>query len=250
MIGQNNGNDFEWLLIHHTNENTFSKIPPPIQGTFSTIDNQIGGTARLSAEKLGGKGLKKKADIAIRTEKGQEIRISVKKGSGNSVHQESVSDFIHFLNSEGASQSQLEQLLFFHWGDGTLDGSGSVDSRLNAIEIRKKYPKTIIEIDSIFNSCKRAIIERVLLGTGDVSARPTHLLYSSHCELSNIKIAKMEKVVKFHLEIENQTLKVGNLNFQAYQRCLQGQEMTSSKNRNDIQFKWPGLSIDIGQING
>ena len=63
MIGQNNGNDFEWLLIHHTNENTFSKIPPPIQGTFSTIDNQIGGTARLSAEKLGGKGLKKKADI-------------------------------------------------------------------------------------------------------------------------------------------------------------------------------------------
>lgn len=81
-----------------------------------------------------------KPDMIIKYE-GQIKNISIKIGNGNSVHQEKISEFIEYCKKLGVNQETIDDLLFFHWGDGTLDGSAPVSERRSAKEIISSYPE-------------------------------------------------------------------------------------------------------------
>ena len=51
--------------------------------------------------------------------------ISVKSGRSDSMHFESIKDFIIFLRKFGISIQTQKTILFFHYGEGTLDGTGN-----------------------------------------------------------------------------------------------------------------------------
>jgi hypothetical protein len=74
--------------------------------------------------------------------------------------------------------------------------------------------------------------------------------YFEDKKLKDLQIMSMSKVINHHVSIKNmhKDLKIGNLTFQNYQRCLKGQEKNSNKNRNDIQFKWSGIAEDLKKI--
>lgn len=75
--------------------------------------------------------------------------ISCKMGTGNSVHQERISDFNEFISRTlKASKDICDEFSFFIWADGTLDGTGSTEkdsegniiSRFTSSEYKRKYP--------------------------------------------------------------------------------------------------------------
>ena len=68
--------------------------------------------------------------------------VSVKTGSGNSIHQERLEPFIEMLKDKYfISDSIANSIKFFIWGDGTYDGSGLKENRLSSSELIKKYPE-------------------------------------------------------------------------------------------------------------
>ena len=75
-------------------------------------------------------------------------RISIKKGTGNSVHQEKVDVFVEFLESINISNETINKLLKFHWGDGTSDGTGS--QRISSSDYKQQFPE---EIEMINKDC-------------------------------------------------------------------------------------------------
>ncbi|MDQ7084219.1 MAG: hypothetical protein Q9M36_04475 [Sulfurovum sp.] len=89
---------------------------------------------------------------------------SIKKGTGNSIHQEPIEAFLEFLaQNYGIDEEMKDNLRLFIWGDNTLDGKGNVSDRLSAPQFKKNYPQIIDAIQSFFNTIKTPLIKRFLI---------------------------------------------------------------------------------------
>ena len=88
----------------------------------------------------------KKQDIQIVIES-SIYNVSVITGSGNSIHQEKLEPFISMLQKNYSIADDLaNDIRFFVWGDGTIDGSGLKKNRMSANKIKKDYPTLIKNI--------------------------------------------------------------------------------------------------------
>ena len=250
-LGQNDGFKIENWIIQEINGRRLSDVSVELQKIIKVMGYAISIADSFSAFKKEGRGLAKKTDITI-FKNGQPFsRLSVKSGSGNSVHQENIFQFVEFLNAIGANKNEIDALLFFHWGDGTRDGSGRVTNRLNAREIKSRFPEVISVVDGLIEKFKIQIVTRALQGDID-GTEPEYLLYCGNSESKQrFLVSSLAKVIEFHNQIpeESSTIKIGNLNLQNWNRCLMGQENTSHKHRNDIQFKWVSMLRDMEKLS-
>lgn len=127
----------------------------------------------ITAKKYAGKD---KADLSVILD-GKESKISVKKGSGNSVHQEPIEGFINFLSKEIENDKTVfDNIRHFIWGDETLDGKGSKENRISASTYKKKYPKKVTSVQNYLEKHKAVLIERFLI-SGSVSNNKIDYLY-------------------------------------------------------------------------
>jgi len=250
VIGQNKGFSHEDILKNKIDNSKFSEIESNIQTVLKFIKTNVKIDGRFKAFKKEGKGLAKKTDLFITLDDIEFCRLSIKSGTGNSVHQENIYQFSKFLKEFGIKEQLIRDLLFFHWGDGTYDGSGKQIDRKNAVYLKKEFPEKIASIQKIFTSVKKEIIERALIGEKN-GTEPNYVIYFEDKNLNGLQIMDMGQVIKHHISLKNMhnDLKIGNLTFQNYQRCLDGQERTTNKNRNDIQFKWTGIASDMKKMS-
>lgn len=177
-----------------------------------------------------------KPDLIIKFA-GRRQNISIKSGQGNSVHQEKIQEFVKYAkNSLNASPEVLEALLFFHWGDGTLDGSAPVSRRLKAREIIEKYLEKVAKIQEFFNQHVDQLLERFLsTGTADIS----HVDWIYYGDYQNGDWHSIDEVYRHLKPNSGKILSVGGLNYQTYGRSLHG---TDDNRRQDIQLKWSNMA--------
>lgn len=104
-----------------------------------------------------------KPDIEFEIENSTSM-ISVKKGTSNSIHQENVSTFLDYC-TEYLDMSDLEKnsLLYFLYGDGTLDGTGDISDRLSGNEVKKVYAEQIAIVNNFFSNHVYDLAERFLV---------------------------------------------------------------------------------------
>ncbi len=249
VVGQNSGNKVERALIRAIDGKRFGEISPSVQRMLISIDASLSSCDELfHARKASGAGLRRKADLVFECGANQFANPSVKSGAGNSVHQENIHEFVGFLKGLGVAEPAIVEVYRFHWGDGTLDGTGRVEQRINAREIRSKFPNTVRVIGEVFDEHQIAIVARALTGLASETA-PSHLVYTDDETLSGLLAVPMPDVISFNSHKQSDAdLLVGRLLFQNYGRCLQGQDLVSNKTRNDIQFKWPKLAEDLLEI--
>ena len=116
----NDGFINEYDLINYINDNQFidynSNIKNFLKFTFGISFNP---NLTFNAKKITGQ---QKPDFSI-THNGITKYISVKKGSGNSVHQERIDVFFPFIENV-LDTNLLNYLKLFHFGDDTTDDSG------------------------------------------------------------------------------------------------------------------------------
>lgn len=250
-IGQNNGFKIENWIIDQINNKKLSEIHPDLQQVITAMGYGIAIDDSFSALKKEGRGLTKKSDVTVLKNLAPFTRLSVKSGSGNSVHQENIHQFAAFLRNIGAKENEIQALLFFHWGDGTQDGSAPVSSRMDSRQIKTNHPEVIAAVDALFERFKLQIVARAMRGDLD-GTEPQYLMYGGIAKTKKLfLVTSIEKVLEFHngLPADSPTIQIGHLNFQNYHRCLQGQDLTSNKTRNDVQFKWTNMIRDMAQLS-
>ena len=231
----------------------FINMLPVIKNILKLKSDNISNDIIFRCEKNEGKGLGKKTDLEISAEGEIVCRLSIKSGKSNSVHQENINSFVDFLKTLGAKKNQVDALLFFHWGDTSYDGSISEDNiklRMGSREIIKKYPHIIKTINQLFNEHSEPILNRVFRGS-NTNSKPDILIYTNNYLLQDIAFAPIVDIINYQKTINTsgKNIQLGNLTFQNWNRCLNGQELTSTKNRNDIQFKFSKLYNDLLEIN-
>ena len=162
-----------------------------------------------------------KPDIIIEINNKRK-NVSIKKGSGNSVHQEDIDLFMDFLTTLDISEEAKIELLKYHWADGTTDGSGKI--RVSSAEYKAEHQKEIDLINSELN--KRDVVYYGTINEGHWATKDEIIKYM----LNN----------KFAIN----SIHFGPLTYQIWNRCLNFNPNTENR-RNVMQVKWGSLERDL-----
>ena len=187
-----------------------------------------------------------KPDLVVQVN-GISKNISVKIGSGNSVHQENISLFTNFLNYIGISQQLIFELLKYHWGDDTLNGTGK--TRVSSKEYKQKHPKEIELLNTEINKKEylNKFVNRFLFQGKSSEYDIVDTLYYGNCELGHW--ASRDEIINY-INSENfnsDAIHFGPLNYQVWNRCLNFNPNTENR-RQVMQIKWPNLLQDLLNI--
>lgn len=238
----NNSSGFqnESNLVTALNGRIFSDLNSNLQNLiFCSFLNKNGVISCFS------RGGNNKSDLIIKIGN-EEHTFSIKKGSGNSVHQEPVNTFLIYLEKNfSLSIYTKNNILKFIWGDGTTDGSGMVCDRLSAKKFTKKYPEVVDDIKDFFDKIKKELINRfVITGVGGVS--PAEFIYYGDVSCGFCCSSKnaLEWLSNNH---SDGAIPVGRLTFQAWNRNINGGNKSEHK-RGVIQLKWGKVKDDIKKI--
>ena len=177
----------------------------------------------------------------------QSKMISVKKGSGNSVHQENVDLFMDFLTSLNVDINVKIELLKYHWSDGSTDGSGKI--RVSSSEYKRANQRQIELINKELNepNILRKIVNRILFQGKNNNYDRAEYIY--HGNVNNGKWASDKEVFQYieNNEFDINSVHFGPLTYQIWNSCLNHNPRTENR-RNVMQSKWGSLMIDLINI--
>ena len=186
-----------------------------------------------------------KPDLRIKINK-KAYLISVKKGTGNSLHQEPIKTFTDYIKKiKGCDEEIINSIKYYIWGDNTYDGTGTIAERMNAMYLKKYYPEILTKIQDFFNLNKRTLIDRFIkYGTKRESEYAQFMYYGT---VSNGIIRPIDNVAEYLSKISKPILSVGGLTFQAWNRNINGGNK-SEKKRGVIQLKWGNINKELSNV--
>lgn len=185
-----------------------------------------------------------KPDIYITC--GKQIKfISIKSGKTDSVHFEKIKDFILFLRKHGVSKETQKTILLFHYGDGTLDGSGKIRKPFNEliIDLKERIEKANLELNSAL-IIEQTFLRACIKGNEYRSNSVDYFYYGD--ENYGVYISK-EKLLSFILRKRNYSYyspHIGPMTIQPYLRDINYKSKNTFK-RDYVQIKWHYFLADI-----
>ncbi|WP_417881658.1 hypothetical protein [Xanthomarina gelatinilytica] len=236
-----NGFDNENQIINTINSVPFDNLSSDLKNALIKMNG--GNTPKvLSAKKYGGSN---KADLSI-TIDGNVYFVSVKKGSGNSIHEEFVEDFIVYLKKNiEENQTVFDDLRHFVWCDGTLDGSGEFKDRMDLKTYKNKFNSKVINIQKYFDKHNEKLINRFLIGGAEKST--TDIDFLLYGNIDKCQIISRKRLIEKAISIKKKPISISYLTFQVYNRRLTYIEKQEFR-RGKIQLKWGTLQNDIKNI--
>lgn len=250
MIGQNDGFENEKQLVVALNEKQIQRLSAYQQEFIKAIYQNVSDKDVVQAKKVGGIGYKPDIEIEVN---GKKHFLSVKKGGGNSVHQEKIELFIHYCMSElNMSESERDSLLMYLYGDGTIDGDSLPEERLKDQELIDTFKDEIKTVQDFLNRNKRNLLERFLIygRMGEKKGIKADYLY--HGDATNGVWCPLNyDAIDYLVDQPNSDkspLAIGPLTLQVWNRNLDGKPEMENR-RHSIQIKWSSCKKDIEKIN-
>ncbi|MBE6449562.1 MAG: hypothetical protein E7013_02555 [Alphaproteobacteria bacterium] len=171
--------------------------------------------------------------------------ISLKCGSGNSVHQEKFEMFLNFLENIDFPQEAISLLKYYHYADGTDNDTGTM--RLSSREYIHQNPEKIKKLNTFLNSEKfvKKILDRVLfIGKSD-EYETAEFLY--HGSLASGLWASRDELLTNLPVINESSVNVAFLTYQPWGRN-QDFSAVHPDRRYVSQFKFGSCSETLKEI--
>lgn len=243
IMGFKNEND----IIKAINKKRYFRLNNNLKYNLKKVFEVISPFARFYAKKCEEKYCK--PDIVI-THKNRTVYVSIKSGHSTTIHEEYLRSFILFLRENGISTETQKTIILFHYGDGTLNGTGK--KRLSHSEITISLASRIKTANIELNSNKDLIknfVNRVLFDGNKDFKEKADCIYHGKVELGIICTKKqiMQHITKKNYAHLN-NLHIGPIMFYPYARYLDFRD-TSPQKRNIVQFSWPNLVADLEYIS-
>lgn len=250
MSSNRHGFSNEENIANYLNNQKFFNLNENMQNFLCFIfERQISANETILSDltqKIEGKN--PKPDIWIKIS--NEIKlVSVKEGSGNSVHQEPFKDFCKFLEDINVSEETVNHLKLYHYGDDTLDGNG--EARLSTSDIKTKYQSKILSVNTELNSPDTLIkiLYRVLFA--GVFKKPIIVDAVYHGSVDNGVYANREEIIDYLIDNANVS-EMSGIRFSelTYQPWTRDQHRTAAhpERRYVMQVKWGSMTNCIRTI--
>lgn len=233
------------IIDYINSSSTFDNLNPNMQNFVAFLFNGINlnGSSLLASTSQRGT----KPDLSI-TINGITKYVSVKKGSGNSVHQEALSQFVSFLKENRISNQNILWLKEFHYGDGSIDGNGGTRIKSNAWiknNLSKAKALNIAFSNKVF---LRNLIMRTLF-VGNIPNAPTADCIF-HGTINSALWASRDEIIEYlisHNIITRSSIHFSHLTYQVWNRNIDRNPNTENR-RHIIQLKWQTISNDLKSI--
>jgi len=183
--------------------------------------------------------------------------VSCKMGTGNSVHQERISDFNEFISTTlNATKEICNEFSFFIWADGTVDGTGSTEkdnegniiSRFTSTEYKRNYPERREMLLNFLKLNERALLERFLF----VGRHNSIVDYIYHGTNENGVWLSKEEILDYLIKNSElnkdsyrATLPIGRMTLQAWNISRKG---NTEDKRGEIQAKYGKMKEDFSDM--
>lgn len=170
-----------------------------------------------------------------------KINISIKSGDNISAHEELLEQFVAFLSTIGITNRTIKIIKFYHYGDGTTDGSG--DSLLDLKYMQFKYSNYIMQANCELNNNKNYmnIIDRILFSGKFNQNHSIDFIYYGTDKIGFL--LSKEQIINYLVKQKSM-----------YLNCLHVGPFTyqpASRKTNKVkycQFKWKSLLSDITKM--
>lgn len=249
MKGKNDGIQNEIEIVAALNEKQVKRLPEIHRKFLQEMSPELPDDTVVYAEKIGGQGYK--PDVQIELNK-KRWNVSVKTGSGNSVHQEKTEYFIHYcMRFLDMTEQEKNSLLLYLYGDGTTDGDSDAENRLKDEELSQVFESEIKDVQMFLNRNKRALIERFLVYGRQGKQKKIKADFLYHGDVNNgVWCPLDEDTISYLAEItvNNAQLSIGPLSFQVWNRNLQAKSNLEDR-RHSIQIKWVSCKTNIISTN-
>ena len=190
-----------------------------------------------------------KPDIMV-TYKNKTLGISIKSNNSELVHCEQLSVFVDVLRSEGISEETIKTLQLFHYGDGTIDGTGK--ERLGYSEIKYRLLDRIKKANQELNASDERIIRimnRCMFDGVREDAEKADAIYIG--DVNYGVIATKEQIRRYTHGSKwsfYENFHIGPLILKPHARYV-GKQVRNEKFRNQIDLYWPKLQSDLDFIS-
>lgn len=198
----------EKLIVKALNKKRLKDLNPNLKKFVKDIceDNKISFSDDMVIECEIEKNNNYKQDFYITVE-GNKFGISMKMGTGNSVHQEKIEDFIEWISKNSRVKMTREikdSLRFFSWADGSVDGSakierddhGNIIGRFGTREFKKNFPQKRKQIQEFLQNNAYIIINKVIF----VGKYNSNVQYVYHGTPSNGSWLSKDEIIDYHIK--------------------------------------------------
>lgn len=245
------GNKNEELLVKYLDGKKLSDLNTNMKNFINFIiqDKEIDFAKEDTIKSYLVTNNKFKQDIII-VLKGKEYNVSVKMGTGNSVHQERIEDFIEYLkNDYSISETLANDFRLSIWVDGTLDGKGDVNNRFKISKLKELYPESKERIQKFLNENRKELITHFI----KVGRHNSHVDYVYHGSINDGSWISINQLIKYNLEYATDlnkaraALPIGRMSIQPWNPVLNGNPKTEHK-RGQIQVKYTSMKKDFAYL--
>lgn len=234
------GNENEYKFVEYLNEKKIKDLNPLLKEFIKELFPLENENSLITSWK---NHYKQKADIFVKIN--DNIKgISIKKGIKNSIHVESISEFIHFLIENKIEKEIIIEYLKYHYADGTTNGTGK--TRISIEEYKKENQKNIDKINNAFNNEELIIkiIERFITKGRNSKYPVSAIIHGEVNDFIWITTKDIEKIILAKKDIYSTAVHFGPITCQPKNRCLNYNPLYE-KDRFCLQAKWYNLSDDI-----
>lgn len=238
----NDGFKNEKELELYISNNTYDEYNENIKNFLSFIfGKDLNPSLPFYAKKISGQV---KPDIYI-CHNNVKKYISIKKGSGNSVHQEKIEVFFPFF-SNLLGEDYINSLKKFHYGDDTIDDTGT--QRFNANECKARYKTDIDFLNKKLNEWDilKNFLDRFLF-LGNIQEISIDFIYYGTTN-KGLWASKNEIIHYVKSEIFSVNgIHFGPLTYQVWGRN-ENRTAAHPDRRYTMQIKWGSLEKDLTKI--
>ena len=242
----NQGKLKEREVVDHLNSKRVSELPNNLRSFMRNLYGSLDEEEIITCEWIDDSI---KPDFVI-TYKGIKKYISMKSGRAESVHQEKIKTFILFLREHGISKETQKTILLYHYGDGTLDGSGKERYDYNRLRVilNDRIERANQELNASKDFVWETISRCVLLGILE-NAIPIDGIYFGDYRFGVLATTAQ---IKKHMERKDwdwmQNLHIGPLQIRPHARYI-GKEIKHPEAREKVECYWANLASDIDYIS-
>lgn len=237
------GYDNEFQFVKLLNNKKVKELNPMSLELIESLFGEVNENSIITAWK---NHYPQKKDILIKID--NRIRgVSIKKGSRNSVHLELVTSFIQFLKTLKIDKKIIDKYLLYHFGDGTIDGTGS--KRVSKEEYQQMYQSDIEEINTAFNTKEniKTAVKRFVLCGNNSNFPIDGLVFGTSEDFFFLTTDEIVEAILGNEIKDASGVHFGPLFCQPQGRCLNHNPKYEAV-RYNVQVKWYSLFDDIVRL--
>lgn len=237
-MNYNKGEQQENIMVQNLNNHHYKDLIPNLRNIVEAMFPDIKEDDLITASLIEGYI---KPDFSV-TVNNVTHYVSMKSGVNNIVNQEYIQNFCKLLKEKGISSDTIRVILYFHYGDGTYDGSGK--ERMSYTQLRSRLERYIPSANEELNRNKDLVMELIhrflFKGTKEENIE-AEFIYDG--ELESGIILSRDQIMR-HCEHKNwdfyEALHIGPFLFRPHAR-YHGREIKNKIYRERIEFYWPNM---------